>query len=223
MAYEELEHRVKTTPARQQYNKLRAFLTEQQNAVSRAEKDIAARKSAVERLEESFAQLERDYQLELSEVETMQQDPETTAAELRESRQDLEKLMDKLTAQAKELQAAIQWTQRAMKDVRETLGKAGKAKKEYDQLRLECDKELEGFQGQLDELSKQVKALVKAVPKELFARYTRIKRNHAVPMAKLDSDKCSGCNMSLPTTVAKRVASDEQVVECENCGRILYI
>ena len=41
-------------------------------------------------------------------------------------------------------------------------------------------------------------------------------------MAKVENYQCSGCNMSLPTSTVKRVATGEGIVECENCGRILY-
>ena len=62
----------------------------------------------------------------------------------------------------------------------------------------------------------------KAVDAELLARYKRIKGRYAVPMAKVENNQCSGCNMSLPTSTVKRVATGEGIVECENCGRILY-
>ena len=62
----------------------------------------------------------------------------------------------------------------------------------------------------------------KAVDAELLERYKRIKGRYAVPMAKVENNQCSGCNMSLPTSTVKRVATGEGIVECENCGRILY-
>ena len=56
--------------------------------------------------------------------------------------------------------------------------------------------------------------------------YVRLIKDKAIAkterLALLDGDRCGGCNMSLPTSTVKRVATGEGIVECENCGRILY-
>jgi predicted nucleic acid-binding Zn-ribbon protein len=41
-------------------------------------------------------------------------------------------------------------------------------------------------------------------------------------MAKVENKQCGGCNMSLPMVVIKRVQGSDSIVECDNCGRILY-
>ena len=53
-------------------------------------------------------------------------------------------------------------------------------------------------------------------------KYDAVKTHHAAPMAKVENNQCGGCNMSLPTATVKRVAAGTGLVECENCGRILY-
>lgn len=222
-AYDQLEKKVKTTPTRLKYNKLRNFLTEQQNSLSRAQKELDVKKMAVDKLAEQFTQLEHRYDLELSEFQTMQNDPECTAEEITECRKELESLTEELNTARRELYDSIAWIEKTGAESRETLTKAAKAKKEYDVLRAACEQEIEEHKAELDAAKAKAEAAAKAVPPKLLSRYTQIRKTHAMPLAKLENNQCSGCNMSLPTVVAKRVASEDQIVECENCGRILYL
>ena len=41
--------------------------------------------------------------------------------------------------------------------------------------------------------------------------------------ARLYGDQCGGCNMSLPQATLRKMKNDSGIIECENCGRILYI
>ena len=41
-------------------------------------------------------------------------------------------------------------------------------------------------------------------------------------MAKLINGQCSGCFMSLPSATLLDIRSGDRIVECDNCGRILY-
>ena len=60
------------------------------------------------------------------------------------------------------------------------------------------------------------------VDKDLLARYKTIKQHCTPPMAKLVDGQCSGCFMSLPSATLRKMASGDGIVECDNCGRILY-
>lgn len=222
-AYEQLEKKVMTTPSRLQYNKLRAFLSEQQKNLTGVQKELDGKRAVVDKLREQFTQLEYQYDLELSEFQTMQDDPECTAEELTECRMELEGLMEELNAARRELYDSIVWIEKAGAESKETLLKAARAKKKYDVLRGVCEEELQAIKAELDAARAKVDLAAKAVPPALLARYARIKKTHAIPMARLENNQCSGCNMSLPTVVTKRVASENAIVECENCGRILYL
>ena len=93
LSVEKLENRLKSTPSRQKLNKLHAFLTEQQNTINTIQKNIDARKAAVEKIAAQVKELEHKYELEVSEFEIMENDDECTAAELTESRVAIQALM----------------------------------------------------------------------------------------------------------------------------------
>ena len=86
----------------------------------------------------------------------------------------------------------------------------------------QAEQEAAAAKPDIDKAKAAADEAAKAVDAELLARYKRIKGRYAVPMAKVENNQCSGCNMSLPTSTVKRVATGEGIVECENCGRILY-
>lgn len=217
-----LEREARSTPTRAKLNKLHGFLTEQQGAIAQLQKEMEARQSALARLDERVDQLQKKAELEDSELEQMLRDEEVTAAEFTECRESYEKLQSEAAALRRELSELTKWLEQAAKDYRETRSRAGKAKKEYDALKLCCEQELAAAAGPLKDAAAAAEAKAKQVDPPLLAAYKRVKKNHAIPMAKVEHNQCGGCNMSLPTVVIKRVANKVSVVECENCGRILY-
>ena len=63
----------------------------------------------------------------------------------------------------------------------------------------------------------------KGIEPELLERYKVIRQHSMPPIAKLIGGQCTGCNMALPSAVSRRIAEGKELVECDNCGRILYV
>ncbi|MCE5235884.1 MAG: C4-type zinc ribbon domain-containing protein [Clostridiaceae bacterium] len=222
LALDRLESRVKTSPERQKLNKLYGFLSEQQTQINGIRAQLELRNANVTKLASHFEELQKQYELELSEIAIMENDEQCTAAEMAESRRALEALLEQITAERRDLYDTLSWIENATNDYKETYARAGKAKKEYDELRAQCDDLLKAAQPEIDAAKAVVDSAKKDVDEELLKKYTFVKSHHAVPIAKVENNQCSGCNMSLPTAVVKRVSSGLELVECENCGRILY-
>ena len=62
----------------------------------------------------------------------------------------------------------------------------------------------------------------KPIEYSFMERYRDIKKHSVPPLAALYGDQCGGCNMSLPSSVSRKVKAGE-LVECETCGRLLII
>lgn len=219
---EALEREVLNTPSRTKFNKLHSFLTEQQSAISRLQKEVEQKQDAMDKLVEKMEKLASDIELERSEFDGMLQDEECTAAEMTECRENHEKLLRQLNGMQKELTLLTSWMENALTEYKNTRTEASKAKKEYDALRLVCEQEMKDSEAQRMKADKAMQEKAKLVDNALFERYKRVKRNHSIPMAKVENKQCGGCNMSLPMVVIKRIQNSDDVVECENCGRILY-
>ena len=217
-----LDAKLRSTPARQKLNKLHSFLSEQQAQIANLQKQMEARKGTLNRLSAQFGELEHKYELEVSEFDAMENDPDCTAAEMTESRKSLEDIMEQLSVAKRDIFDTITWIEKA-KEYKETFSKAGKAKKEYDAMRAACEKEIAAAQPEINAAKAVVEQRKAKVDPALLKRYAAVKTHHAIPMATVENAQCSGCRMSLPTVVVRKVSSGDGLVECENCGRILYV
>ena len=97
-----------------------------------------------------------------------------------------------------------------------------KARKEYDELKAVVEEERAKVQGEIDAAKAERERLAADVEPALMEAYQLVKRNHAVPVTEVQQNKCTGCNMELPAVVARRLR-DKEIVECDNCGRILFV
>ena len=56
----------------------------------------------------------------------------------------------------------------------------------------------------------------------ILDKYSRIKKNKGYAVAEVFKDECSGCHMIIPTYLINKVKYEQNIFQCENCGRILY-
>jgi uncharacterized protein len=63
------------------------------------------------------------------------------------------------------------------------------------------------------------------LPKQLSALYTRIKTRirDGIAVAEARNRSCSACFMSLRPQVMAEIRRGEDIITCDNCGRILYV
>ena len=217
------ENAIRSTPSRVKLNQLHKLLKNQQASVAKLNEEMEQRAKQVEALTEQVKKLEERLELEASELESMQQDDGSTSEEMKELLGDIEKLGREMNARMRDVKYVQQSLDKAVEDYQNTRTTAGKAKREYDQLRVVCEKEKEDAAGELKSLADEIERIGKSIDAPLLARYNKVKLHNAQPVAKVVSNKCAGCNMSLPTTVLKKLSLENEIVECENCGRILYL
>ncbi len=219
---EQLENAIRSTPSRMQLNRLHKALKTQQTTINQLMEGLETRAAQAKRLTDRAEQLENQLELEHGELETMRQDEESTAEEMTELRGDIERLNREIAAASREAKALITELETAVDEYRKTGQQYNKNKKEYDQLRAVCEKERDDSMADIAAFDKKLAEIGKTLDPQLMARYRRAKQHHTVPIVKVDAGKCSGCNMSLPMVVLKRLTAPDAVIECENCGRILY-
>ena len=174
------------------------------------------------RLNRQHQQVLKRLELETSELETLEDDAETTAEEMTEFRHDIERLNREVTAIEKDLKQTFTTLERQIAEYQKTRQVAVKAKKEYDQVKEICIKECDDVQKELDNFDRQLGELEKNVDPKLMTRYKRARQHYGTPVVPVKDGKCSGCNMSLPMAVIKKLNGQDAIMECENCGRILY-
>ena len=229
-AYQEAEKKMasaeaalRNTPARTRLNQLYRLLKNQQQLVTKLNDELHEREQQFQRMKEQVAKLADSLELEKSELEIMQADEESTSEEMAELRGDLDALQRDMAACLREIGKSQQQIEKSLEDYQSARSVYSKAKKEYDSAKSVCEEEKASFSAESESLAREIEELGRAVDPELLERYNRAKlHNTAQPLAKVINSRCSGCNMSLPTSVIKKLESDNVIVECENCGRILY-
>jgi len=89
-----------------------------------------------------------------------------------------------------------------------------------DRLSSERDQLLAQIQGLTDQRGR----LVGQVPQKdlgLYENLLNVKQGRAV--ARMERSICQGCRTNLPMVVQQRVRSNQALVQCPSCGRILYM
>ncbi len=218
---EKLQKELEDTPARQEYKKLRTFLKAQENKLVGYREGVAAKTAEYDELTKKLETLLNDYDLEQGELDIMMNDEECTAEELTESRKSIEALLEKVNSLKKRLADTLAWITSTTEEINKTLSRGRKANKEYETAKAVCETEMNERKPVIDSAKKEVERVGLQLSPDLLKRYKTVKKKHALPLARLNGDRCGGCGMSLPKNVVRNVAQGNGIVECENCGRIL--
>ena len=73
----------------------------------------------------------------------------------------------------------------------------------------------------IEKISQKRLALIDKLDDDSLKEYKSISSSKIDFLAKIDGDKCTGCNMILPIFLLSKV-NENSLVKCENCNRILY-
>ena len=219
---QQLENNLRTTESRQKLNKITKLLREQQAAIQKLTEDADAQQTTLSRLLAQQEGLSHELELNHSEMETLEADEEVTAEELTEFRVDVERLNRELGRLEKDVKGLLDQLEKTTADFQKARSLGGRAKKEYDRLRAVCEMEKTEGAADIATATKEMETVERQVDPTFLAKYKRARVHHNMPVVPVVNEKCSGCNMSIPMAVIKKLNSQETVLECENCGRILY-
>lgn len=219
---QQIEASVRSTPNRQKLNKLAKYIKQQQAVLVKLNEDVDSFSAALAQIGTQQQAIMKRLDLETSEFDTLKGDEECTSEEMTEFRQDIEKLHREILRLEKEIKQLFQSLDSAVQEYQKTRQQGVKAKKEYDQLKVVCQKEKDDASIDMLALDKKMEELEKKVSPSLMARYKRVRLHHNMPLVEVRDGKCSGCNMGLPSLAIRRLIGEDMILECENCGRLLY-
>jgi predicted nucleic acid-binding Zn-ribbon protein len=87
---------------------------------------------------------------------------------------------------------------------------------------IEEVKEL-GFEIAGEEKLKEAREeLTKKISKPLLSNYEKLKSRYRRSIVPVKDNICLGCFMKIPTSLSTRGRSDQEILSCEGCGRVLY-
>ena len=219
---QEVKQATLSTPSRQKFTRLHKLLKDQQANIQKLSEEIETRSAQVVRLNDQAAKLVERIEIEESELETIRGDEESTAEEMTELRVDIERLQKEINQVVREAKRLLEEIEKATENFKKTNQTARAAKKEYDQLRVVCEQERNDSAEELQKFDDELAKIKEDCDPVLLAKYEKVRQHYPTPIVPVVGGKCSGCNMSLPMVMLKKLHAPDAVIECENCGRILY-
>ena len=218
MEAERYESGMRNSPNRLKLLKQRDFLVEQQNNMKKVEASVA---TMADRLEVVKAEAERLQGVLSKFLDELKENPPKEREEVEKQRRTAQKLTETLSEYEKQLAQMHRDSEQYDKLQQKIRSSAARTKAEYDALKQTYEKEFAEGQKKLAQLKAAVEAEGKKIDPQLMARYKQVKQHALPPMAKLNNDRCGGCNMSLSAATRDKLSNEGAIVECDNCGRIL--
>ena len=216
---DKLETSIKRSPVRQKLIKYRDYYAEQQAAMKRIESEVAAMQDRLEALKDAIKMT--DEQLHSLHAK-MESDPPQSSQEVQQFLNDARRFQNNLTAYEQEIKRIRKDAADREHQQHDIRMRAAKAKSEFDKLKASYDAEKQEKDSELEALRAKAAEKAKDIAPEYMERYRDIKKHSVPPLAALYGDQCGGCNMSLPSSVSRKVKAGE-LVECETCGRLLIL
>lgn len=213
------ENQMRQSPNRQKLIKQRDFLKDQQANMKKLESEVAVMQDRLAAVQDEADRLEKVLDGLAAEFEN---NPPADIEEAQKQADAMQKLVDSLTRYEQELSKMRKDADTKDRQQKEIRVRAAKTKMEYDQLKVEYDKEYKVDTAKLQQMRDRTEQESKKVDPQLLAKYRSIKQHCTPPMAKLINGQCSGCFMSLPSATLLDIRSGDRIVECDNCGRILF-
>jgi len=85
------------------------------------------------------------------------------------------------------------------------------------------DEKSKALESQLQGLTTERSNLATKIDEDLLARFERLfKSKGDAAVVAIEHGVCTGCHMKVTTATAAGVKAGKEIVNCENCGRILY-
>lgn len=213
------ENRMRQSANRQKLIKQRDFLKDQQANMKKLENDVAVMQDRLEAVQDEAVRLEK---VLASLSEELNANPPENVEDAQKQAENVQKLLDTLSRYEQELQKMRKDADVKDRQQKEIRVRAAKTKQEYDQLKVTYDREFKEDTAKLQKMRARTDEEAKKIDPGLLNKYKSIKQHCTPPMAKLINGQCSGCFMSLPSATLLEIRNGERIVECDNCGRILY-
>jgi len=173
---------------------------------ARLENEVTEQKGRVERAERNLMSSKKpdEYTAAIREADAARKQISTFETQILEQMEQLEKAETSLNERADEIVT--------MNSDRETKLKA-------------FDEETGTIGERLVAARKEREEVFASLPKAMSALYSRIgaRIRDGVAVAEARNRSCSACFMSLRPQVMAEVRRGEDIITCDNCGRILYV
>lgn len=95
---------------------------------------------------------------------------------------------------------------------------------EYELLekRVEVESLISELNGKINNEKSKIRDLENSCDENLLGVYHGIRSRKGSGIAEIKNDVCGGCHMRIPENLVEKAKQGKKIINCENCGRILY-
>ena len=213
------ETEMRQSPRRVKLMKQRDFLLEQQGTIKKIEQEVTGMYDRLEAVQDEAERLAGQLKSLLESIgdkipEDLEEIQKQTAA--------VTKLENTLARYEQELVRMRKDSENRDRQQKEIRLRAARAKADFDKLKEEYDGEFKRDSAKLAELRKAAEADSQGIDAHTLERYKAVKQHVTPPLAKMNGNRCGGCNMDLPAAMLGQLKNGAEI-ECDNCGRILVL
>ncbi|MCM8785652.1 MAG: C4-type zinc ribbon domain-containing protein [Candidatus Omnitrophica bacterium] len=99
-----------------------------------------------------------------------------------------------------------------------------KAKEKVSKIIEEEKKKIENLKIEVELKKREREDIVKDIDYKMYVLYEKIResKKDKIAVVKIENGICSGCYMKLPTFLVEKVKKKKEIIQCENCSRILF-
>jgi len=117
-----------------------------------------------------------------------------------------------------------------MEEAERLKGSVGDAEKQHTAVKAHTDRQMseiaakiQAIEAQLAALEAERATLSEGIDEDLLYQYNKLFSNKGgLAVVALEHETCMGCHMKLTTQTAVRVRGSKEILNCEQCGRLLY-
>ena len=211
MQVDKLEQELKASEDRKKAIHYRNIYNAARDEMKAIEDGTDALSKEMERIEKGVNDLSGQFDVTVETEEDVQAAQKTYS-----------EISGKINQLTRTLKALLQKAQEMEKKMQEQAKKAAAAKTAYNEHKKGFEERSAEFAPKIDEARGKRDEFGKQVKPALLEKYNKLKSSRRRPISLLKGNQCMGCNMSLPSAVATKVRESDAMIECENCGSILY-
>jgi predicted nucleic acid-binding Zn-ribbon protein len=122
-----------------------------------------------------------------------------------------------------ELELMLQ-TDKVKADLVEEEKKAATTKESISRQLVDLEQKSQTLESRLQELTKERTELATKIDEDLLDRFDRLFESKGdAAIVALEHNVCTGCHMKVTTATVMHAKAGKEIVNCEQCGRILYV
>lgn len=190
------------------------------------QKEKEEREKNIKEMEEKIASLEAECQQKKEEIRAFRQQLQLvkTQKEYSQTLNAIDNIQKVLSSKEDEALKLMEKLENEKKILEEKKIGWEPIEKEYEEALKKWEEIKMNYENELKDLELQEKIIKQNLPKNylaLFERIYKLRKGQAV--VPVSNGSCSGCNVLLRPQQYADVMAGNEIIQCDNCQRILYI